>query len=301
MKLILEKICTQCGQTKLVENFYKKNTNKDGLRCECIECLKKYRIDHKDNMSLWRKANKKIISESNKEYRKKHRKELLDKKRAWDANNNERIKEYSKKRSKILKDRGEEEIFYPKKQKCFECGKNKSASSFKKCRNNVGGLSCRCKKCDKKNRGINRLKIKQWSKKYNYNHKKSINQYKRLKRKNDLNYKILCNSRVRIYHAIKSQNTKKFHKTMDLISCSISALKKYIESKFDKGMSWDNYGVNGWHIDHIKPCALFDLTKEDNQKKCFHYSNLQPLWETDNFKKNSFYNGKMIRKNNIYV
>ena len=51
-------------------------------------------------------------------------------------------------------------------------------------------------------------------------------------------------------------------------------------------MTWENYGTY-WHIDHIIPCGAFDLTKKTAQKKCFHYSNLQPLEAVENFKKNS--------------
>lgn len=50
-------------------------------------------------------------------------------------------------------------------------------------------------------------------------------------------------------------------------------------------MTWANYGKSGWHIDHIKPCASFDLSDPDQQKACFHYSNLQPLWAFDNLSK----------------
>lgn len=62
-----------------------------------------------------------------------------------------------------------------------------------------------------------------------------------------------------------------------------------MQLQFKDGMNWGNYNYNGWHIDHIKPCALFDLSKEEEQKKCFHYTNLQPLWGIDNLKKGDRY------------
>ena len=62
-----------------------------------------------------------------------------------------------------------------------------------------------------------------------------------------------------------------------------------MESKFTEGMSWENQGKNGWHIDHKKPCSKFDLSKPEEQKKCFHFTNLQPLWWEDNLKKSDKY------------
>ena len=59
--------------------------------------------------------------------------------------------------------------------------------------------------------------------------------------------------------------------------------KKYLEAKFQYGMSWENYGE--WHVDHIKPCSSFNLEDPEEQKKCFHYKNLQPLWAKDNLAK----------------
>jgi hypothetical protein len=50
-------------------------------------------------------------------------------------------------------------------------------------------------------------------------------------------------------------------------------------------MSWGNYGLHGWHVDHIIPCASFDLTDPEQQRQCFHYTNLQPLWAEDNLRK----------------
>lgn len=62
-------------------------------------------------------------------------------------------------------------------------------------------------------------------------------------------------------------------------------LKKYLESQFKEGMSWENYGIE-WHIDHIVPCSFFDLSNEDHQRICFNWRNLQPLWKKDNLSKN---------------
>lgn len=72
---------------------------------------------------------------------------------------------------------------------------------------------------------------------------------------------------------------------MKLLDCSPLFLKEHLEKQFKEGMTWDNHTTDGWHIDHIRPCCSFDLTKKEQQEECFHYSNLQPLWATDNLKK----------------
>ena len=68
--------------------------------------------------------------------------------------------------------------------------------------------------------------------------------------------------------------------TLVLIGCPIEDLKTYLENRFKPGMSWGNR--DKWQIDHVRPCASFDLTQESQQKECFHYSNLQPLWSEEN-------------------
>jgi hypothetical protein len=93
-----------------------------------------------------------------------------------------------------------------------------------------------------------------------------------------------------IYYALKKK--PKPLSNEELLGCSIEELKIYIESKFSTKMTWENYGKNGWHIDHIKPKASFNLNYVDEQRKCFHYSNLQPLWGAANRQKNSIYFGK---------
>jgi hypothetical protein len=109
--------------------------------------------------------------------------------------------------------------------------------------------------------------------------------YVKQKRKKDIHFKILLNIRSRIGNAIK-QN-KKTQKTIVLLGCSMPELITHLEKKFTEGMSWKNHGRKGWHIDHIIPCSSFDLTDTEQQKKCFHYTNLQPLWAEDNLRKSN--------------
>jgi hypothetical protein len=96
--------------------------------------------------------------------------------------------------------------------------------------------------------------------------------------------------RQRVYSFLLGSKSER---TMDLIGCCLEDLKQYLENKFTIGMSWDNYGnPNGnhsecWHIDHIIPCSSFDLSDPEQQKICFHYTNLQPLWGIDNIKKSN--------------
>lgn len=93
------------------------------------------------------------------------------------------------------------------------------------------------------------------------------------------------NLRNRLNNAIKGKN--KSASTIELLGCTVPELMKYLESRFSPGMSWENHGIHGWHIDHIKPCASFDLADPEQQRECFHYSNLQPLWAADNLIKGS--------------
>jgi len=73
--------------------------------------------------------------------------------------------------------------------------------------------------------------------------------------------------------------------TMALVGCTVAELRAHLESLFDKNMTWDNYGADGWHIDHIIPCAMFDLQHSEEQGVCFHWTNLQPMWATENGQK----------------
>ncbi len=163
-------------------------------------------------------------------------------------------------------------------------------------------------KC-KNNYLINRDKIIKQSKKWYENHKEEKKEYdkryriknkeriskkdvkRKLKaRRENIQIKVKDNLSRRISLALHGLN--KSLSTIFLIGCDIDYLIYHIQEQFTKGMNWDNYGK--WHIDHIKPCAKFDLSKESEQYKCFNFKNLQPLWAIDNLRKGNTYIDKII-------
>lgn len=178
-----------------------------------------------------------------------------------------------------------------KKKKCHSCNIIKPLFDYPVDKNLKSGYRGRCKDCSNNQCKIyymnHRDNILNYRKEYNSldQTKKKNRIYAKHKRDSDINYRIKDNLRRRINYAIKFGN--KTHNTNKLLGCSVEYFKEHIESLWEIGMSWKNYGKFGWHLDHIKPCVSFDLTDPEQQKKCFHYSNLQPLWAKDNWSKGS--------------
>jgi len=199
---------------------------------------------------------------------------------------------------------------------CNHCKKGLSIEEYHKDKRQEDGFSRYCRNCNsifhKQHYLKYKEKIKNRTKKYYHTNKNKVKQYrlksaKRIKlyqqkydkidyQKNkqkiikqnteyarkrckwDVGFKITRYLRNRVYYALKGKN--KSVSTMKLIGCNIDYLKQHLESQFKPGMSWSNYGK--WHIDHKIPCASFDLSKPEEQRKCFHYTNLQPLWAEEN-------------------
>lgn len=142
----------------------------------------------------------------------------------------------------------------------------------------------RKRECDRLYRENNKEELRLKKKKYRLSEqgkKKACDWQSKMM--NKIEFRIKKNLRSRVYVALK--RGCKSDNTANLLGCSIDFFKKYFEEKFTDGMSWDKYMQGGIHIDHKIPCKSFDLSKEEEQKKCFHYTNLQPLWDIDNLKK----------------
>lgn len=131
-------------------------------------------------------------------------------------------------------------------------------------------------------------------KKYNNSpeRKEKMRLYVLNRRRTDISFRIKNNLSRRLSHAIEAKRTTKTSRAIHYVGCTITELMAHLEKLFAPGMNWSNYGK--WHIDHIKPCALFDHTDDEQIKTCWHFTNLQPLWAVDNIKKNSFYKGVRI-------
>lgn len=132
----------------------------------------------------------------------------------------------------------------------------------------------------------NKEKISKYQKEYVKRTRSHINEYCRNRRKNSVEFKLATNLRTRLYLAIKN-NIKNGSSVKDL-GCSIDDFKKHIESLFKEGMSWENWGRYGWHLDHIKPLTSFNLENIDEFRRATHYSNLQPMWWRDNISKGGY-------------
>lgn len=99
----------------------------------------------------------------------------------------------------------------------------------------------------------------------------------------DSAYNLTGRLRSRVRAALRLQGGEKAHRTMALVGCTIPEMMAHLEAQFLPGMSWENRSE--WHVDHIRSCASFDLLDPDQQRECFHYTNIQPLWAVDNIRK----------------
>jgi hypothetical protein len=246
------KHCRKCNTDKPLSDFQKRPNGI--IWGPCLMCINQTR----------RKRRLRVIDRIKKqkrEYYLRHREEILAKahaqvvekrpvRRAWRENNPDKIKaqkkrHYWKHRDRLLAKKKAEHRPLTEKQK---------------------------------------FQIKAW----NEANPDRIREKARLRMKkrwaSDPEFRIMSVLGCRLRDALKRQRTSKKNRTLALLGCSIVSFKTFIATKFKPGMSWDNYG-SYWELDHIIPCALFDLTKEEHQKVCFHFSNYQPLSGHENSSK----------------
>lgn len=173
--------------------------------------------------------------------------------------------------------------------KCIKCDKNLNIN------NKIGycykhgylsqGNKEKCKKYKEKNKLTLVKKNREYRNKNLERLSKISNIYQKNRKKTDVVYRAKSNIKLRVYHAIKTKGFKKNNSTTKMIGLSYEELRIYIENKFLNGMTWENYGKKGWHVDHIIPLSSAKNIKD--LEKLMHYTNLQPLWWHDNLKKSN--------------
>lgn len=189
---------------------------------------------------------------------------------------------------------------------CTKCGCKKRENQFYR-RGTKGALRSWCKLCEiadsqkynaanaaliremrkvrvAKYPEVPRVYFRKWAARNPDKRRKNQAKWRRGRYRRDPEFRVLALLRTRVYLALKSSGATRAGKTSDLLGCSIKVLRIHLERLFKPGMTWENYGPV-WHVDHKLPCAKFDLTDPKQQKLCFHWMNLQPLFAKENIAK----------------
>jgi hypothetical protein len=263
--IIIEKKCSKCGLMVPVDGFEKRRAQcKKCRRAYCIVHLREYYQRKKEKMktdaAAYRNANKEKIARQKAEYQQKNKEQIAMRKAVYSNANKEKIArqktEYRQKNAKKVADL---------QARYRHSNKEKLAAYLQS----------------------NKEKIVARRAAYYQANKEKINEKYYTRKKTNPIFNIGCKMRNRVYCAIKSQYTKKAHKTTELLGCDFPTLKRHIEKLFTKGMTWEAVMMGEIHIDHIVPCSKFNLADPAQQKACFHYKNLQPLWAADNLRKSN--------------
>ena len=204
---------------------------------------------------------------------------------------------------------------YSKGKKCGGCDTFKLWECFSKDKNKKDGRQSQCKECikihsarryaekgeelrenTKKWKENNREKCDIVNREWKKNNRDKVNASQNNYRNNNPHVKLKDNVSRGIRKVIEKMKdggvlTKK-HGALKYLGCSAEFFCDYIRSQYKDGMTDHNYGVGGWHLDHIKPCAAFDFDNEEELYECFHYTNYQPMWGDENNEKSSWYEGE---------
>ncbi len=151
------------------------------------------------------------------------------------------------------------------------------------CKRNPEKVKEQSRRYYKKHKAHHRAVGTLWAKR----NRKRLAEYQRERRKSDPHHRLSLVLRDRIRDSVRRNQKDYSGRARNLLGCSIESFRLYLESKFQLGMDWGNYGHSGWHIDHIIPCSHFDLSNPEHQKRCFHFSNMQPMWSKQNLSKGS--------------
>jgi hypothetical protein len=289
------KKCSKCLKELSLTQFYKDSTNSDGYCCQCKICK---------NSTTKERREKNKIKNLNIELPKNHtcvycKETKINTEFSKTLTNKSGLSLYCKKCSKIVRDKQsthkkEINIIVDNtiNKKCTVCNLEKILSQFKTNLKSNDNFSNICIDCSPKSEWTVE-KQRASDKKYRLNNPEKMREkYKKQSLNN--NRRIRDSLNHRISEALKSNKNRKSNKTIEYIGCDINFFKSWIEYQFTENMSFDNYGQ--WHLDHVKPCASFDLNDNNQILECFNWKNYQPLWKKDNLIKSNKIDEKLINE-----
>lgn len=161
---------------------------------------------------------------------------------------------------------------------CPSCKKEKDVNEFGKSKTFLDGRAVYCLECTRAKGRIWRVE--------NPEATLAISKRKYQKNKDNVQAKIKNALRQSVRRRIRAiQGGDKAGSGVEDLGCSIEFFQKYIESLWQPGQTWENWSKWGWHIDHIKPLASFDLTNREQLLEVCNYKNLRPMWWNDNISK----------------
>ena len=268
------KVCSKCGIKKSKSEFHRQANGDGGLNSQCKECINAARKIYYD-------THREELKEKSRKYREKHPEKAREATERWAKENPQRVSESGKKsRDKRKKQTHEYNILYRQKNRdlLIERSRQNYIADPEKYRKRSG-------KWIKNNREkANKMRATYMSNPDNRERVQKITaKQSKIRRESDPTYKLITTIRSTINRAI--MRNSKGGRAIELLGCSIDELKKYLETQFKPGMSWDNWSQDGWHIDHITPISFFDLAGSMQQKRCFNFINLQPMWAKENLSK----------------
>jgi hypothetical protein len=281
-----KKVCKHCNIEKLASEYQKAGGGK-WLQPYCKLCdaerKRRYNIENTDKIKVKHKkyyeSNKGKIAKKSKEFYNSNKDVIAIRSKAY----REKTKERKSIKDRLYREKNKEKLLKQKKEYYL---KNKDILSEKaRIYRNDPDVKAKKKITDKLYREKNKDKINATKEKRKDITREKARIRSNEKSKTDISYRILKNLRSRIRFALKKGQIKKADTTENLLGCTVPEFKAYFTSLFTNDMSWNDFMAGKIHIDHIIPCAKFDLTNEEEQRICFHYTNLQPLWSTDNLKK----------------
>jgi len=239
--------------------------NKERKKAYDKEYVKKNKEARRAYNLAYKKKHKERLKQQNKEYYS--RPEIIEKKKAY-------LKEYREENKERLTAE-KAEYYQTNKERLLEKGRVYREENRERIRQRDRELYTP-ERAAKRKAYKQRPDVKKRQREYN-------NQYKKERYHNDINYKLLVLLRGRLTSAIK--DNRKSGSAIDDLGCTIEEFKVHLESQFKEGMTWDNWALDGWHIDHKKQLSKFDLTDREQFKEAAHFTNLQPLWWWENLEK----------------